>query len=526
MFTRTKRNGKSVSFAEPPWDSDSAPWQDLERELPPDHLARRVVQRMTVFDLAPLYATYQGRGSKPYRPDLLLRIALIEIQRGRHSPTQWFVDTLENKALQWAGFGIRPSRSCWHSFFQRVAPLLLTLNSQVLEKAVEQGQTPAARAALDGTLVAANASRHRLLNQERLDKRLAELDAVLARDTEDQAGRIPAVPPADPVGAAAEVTAPVPGWMARTTPGRQAQKQRYQQAREHLQDLLAANAQRNPSRRLPVKKIVVSGSDPQSESGRDKEKVFRPLYNWQLLRDLDSPFVLGYQVFAQISDANTMGPMLERTTDLISKKLEQLLVDAGYVTGADLALCQTAGITLYGPWLENDYSKKKDNYLAKEQFTWLPAHNAYRCPQGQLLTPIGKETRKHVDGRSEVQYRYRCAPLHCRACPVHRQCTSNPDRGRSLRRSEHEELIVAHKARMATPEAKALYKLRRQTVELGFADFKAHRSLRRFWGRGLARAEAQAGFAVLAHNLLELADSPAEPENEELAAVTLTENGG
>jgi hypothetical protein len=167
----------------------------------------------------------------------------------------------------------------------------------------------------------------------------------------------------------------------------------------------------------------------------------------------------------------------------------------------------------------------QDKHLDKQQFTWLPEQNAYRCPQGQLLTPIGKERREHVDGRSEVQYRYRCAPVHCRACSVHGQCTSNPNRGRSLRRSEHEDLIVAHKARMATPEAKALYKLRRQTVELGFADFKVHRALRRFWGRGLARAEAQVGFAVLTHNLLALAGSPAPTKTEPPLAVTLMKNG-
>jgi transposase len=523
MFTRRKRNGKSVSFAEPPWDQDSPHWQDLDRELPVDHLARLVVERMAVFDLAPLLASYQGRGSKPYRPDLLLRIALIEIQRGRHSPTHWFKDTLENKALQWAGFGIRPSRSCWHSFYHRTAPFLLTLNGQVLEKAQEQGQTQAARAALDGTLVAANASRHRLLNQERLDQRLASLDAVMVQDAEVEGE--PVAPSGNATGAATPVTEPQPGWMARTQEGQEAQKERYEKAREHLQELLSANAQRNPAKRLAPKKIVVSGGDPQAPLGRDKEKVFRPLYNVQLLCDLDSPFLLGYQVFAQTSDANTLGPMLERTADLVGKKPEVLLVDAGYVTGADLALCHAAAITLYGPWMENDYSKKADKHLDKQQFAWLPEQNAYRCPQGQLLTPIGKERREHMDGRSEVQYRYRCAPVHCRACPVHPQCTSNPNRGRSLRRSEHEDLIVAHKVRMATPEAKTLYKLRRQTVELGFADFKVHRALRRFWGRGLARAEAQVGFAVLAHNLLALAGSPVRIETEEPVAVTLMKSG-
>jgi transposase len=525
MFTRRKRNGKLVSFAEPPWNHDSLHWQDLDRELPPEHLARLVVERMAVFNLAPLLASYQGRGSKPYRPDLLLRIALIEIQRGRHSPTQWFKDTLENKALQWAGFGIRPSRSCWHSFYHRAGSFLLAWNGQVLEKAQEQGQTQAARAALDGTLVAANASRHQLLNEERLEKRLAGLDAVVTGDIEGEGDAMAMVPLVGATGAAATLREPLPGWMASTKEGRKAQKERYEKAREHLQELLSANAQRNPAKRLAPKKIVISGGDPEAKLGRDKEKVFRPLYNVQLLCDLDSPFLLGYQVFAQTSDANTLGPMLERTADLVGKKPGVLLVDAGYVTGADLALCHAAAITLYGPWMENDYSKKAANHLDKQQFTWLPEQNAYRCPQGQLLTPIGKERREHMDGRSEMQYRYRCAPVHCRACPVHPQCTSNPNRGRSLRRSEHEDLIVAHKDRMATPEAKTLYKLRRQSVELGFADFKVHRALRRFWGRGLARAEAQIGFVVLAHNTLALADSPAPTKKEAPVAVTPMKNG-
>jgi hypothetical protein len=217
--------------------------------------------------------------------------------------------------------------------------------------------------------------------------------------------------------------------------------------------------------------------------------------------------------------------MLECMTDLTGRKPDTMLVDSGYVTGADLGLCATAGVTLYGPWQDNDYSKKKDNHLDKDQFVWLPEENAYQCPQGHRLTPIGKERRFHVDGRSELQYRYRCLPTHCRTCPLREACTSNPERGRSLRRSEYEDLITAHKARMETPEDKQLYKLRRQTVELGFADLKEHRRIRRFWGRGLDRARAQVGFAVLAHNMVALAAPPPPGENDQPVAVSAEENG-
>jgi len=518
MLIRRRRTGKRVVFAAPKWTEDSPEWQALDREISRDHLARIIVEQVRTLELSTLEASYLGTGSRPYRPDLMLRVALIEIQRGRHSPSQWFHDNRENKALQWAGLGIQPSRTCWHRFCDRAAPFLLTWNHQVLDQAQQRGQTTATRMALDGSLVAANSSRHHLLNTERLQKRLGQLQARIAGD-EAKGAAGPASEPAP------EISEPDPGWMAQTPAGRHAQWQRYEKAHEHLDERLAANARRNPAKRQDPKKIVIGAGDPQAVPGRDKEKVFRPLYNVQLVCDLDSPFFFGYDVFAQSSDAGTLGPLLERVTDSTGRKPQTLLVDSGYVTGADLALCAAAGVTLYGPWQENDYSKKKDDHLDKAQFRWLAEENAYECPQGHRLTPIGKERRFYVDGRSDLQYRYRCAPAHCRSCPLRDACTSNPERGRSLRRSEYEDLIIAHKARMETPAAKQLYKLRRQSVELGFADLKEHRQVRRFWGRGLARARVQVGFAVLAHNLVALATSQASRTNDAAVAGTACENG-
>ena len=54
---------------------------------------------------------------------------------------------------------------------------------------------------------------------------------------------------------------------------------------------------------------------------------------------------------------------------------------------------------------------------------------------------------------------------------------------------------------MKTPEAKELYRQRSQCVERSYADQKEHRGLRKFSGRGLLRATAQAGLSILVHNL-------------------------
>ena len=71
-----------------------------------------------------------------------------------------------------------------------------------------------------------------------------------------------------------------------------------------------------------------------------------------------------------------------------------------------------------------------------------------------------------------------------------------------MSRLEHEDSVDALRARMETVEAKELYKQRSQTIELRYADMKAHRRLRRFNHYGPRRTRAQIGAAVLAYNLL------------------------
>ena len=48
-----------------------------------------------------------------------------------------------------------------------------------------------------------------------------------------------------------------------------------------------------------------------------------------------------------------------------------------------------------------------------------------------------------------------------------------------IKRTEGEELLEAQREKMSTEEAKAVYRLRSQTVELGFGDAKGNRRVDR-----------------------------------------------
>ncbi len=485
--TRTRNAG--CRFADPLWDDQSPEWLALGEQLGVDHPVKLIDLAVGQLDLTPLYETYSDVGSQAHRPDLVLRILCYEVQQGRCKPSQWCV-----------------SRTSWYEFRDRAGPVFDELIQQTLQQAITLGMTQVQRAALDGTAIAAHASRRRLTDLPHLEQRMEQVETIVALDERN------------------ESPSQVPAWMAKTPQTRVGQLTRFQKARQQLQRLQEENDQQIPSRRK--KKIVINTADPEAALGLDKEHVFRPLYTVQTVRDLDSSFILGYDVFAQATDADTLQPMMGRVTHLTGRRLEAVLVDCGYVTGwavlvdcgyvtgCDLAVSEELQICLYGPWKENDYSPAKDHsQFSKDQFTWLPESDTYRCPADQILTRIGTETRLRSGGRSEVSIRYAGPVECCQACSLRAQCTTSQKAGRSLRRSEYEDLIDAHRARMATDEAKQLYRLRGRSIEIVFADFKEHRNLRRFSGRGLQRARGEVAGLVLCHNLLLLLKSRQAREN-------------
>jgi transposase len=477
-------------FAEPPWTRQGDESLRLEERLPADHLARRIERAVEQLDLTSLVESYAGVGKRALRPDLMVKIVMYEMHSQRLSPAQWARDVKENEPLRWLARGLEPSRTRLYEFRDRIASYVDDWNGQVLERAVEEGMTSASRGALDGSSVAAAASRRQLANRERLAGRSDLVQAVLTgRLIEDRK----------------------PQWLASTPLGLVRQKRTYQRAGIVLQKRLEQNRRRRSSKRKPEDKVLVSLTDPEAALGRDKLDVFRPLFNVQLLRDLDSPLVLAYETFAVTHDAGLVSPMLERMTDLVGRKPEQLLADSGYVSLRDLETCAGAEVTLFAPWQENDYSQEQGKKIASNQFTqipktdfsWLEEEQTFICPQGHRLEFRTTKKESRLDYEVTL-HMYSCPGEYCSACPRQGECTRNPKKGRTVSRLENETLLDQLRERMHTPEAKALYKLRSQTVELVYADLKEHRGLRRFRSRGLRRAKTQVALAVLAHNILAL----------------------
>ncbi len=458
----------------------------------------RVIQQAVddgVFDVESVFEVYSGRGSAPLPPDLLLKLVLYEHCMGRTKPIQWHRDLESNIKVQWLTFGMRVPPVTLYRFRDRVGPLVKGWHQQILERAVAEGLVDGRQASIDGTAVAANASRRKLGNMQQVEDRLEQLERAMA------------APETTSANTTSQESKP-PGWMAKTDTGKLDQHARYTKAKDRLADLHAENAKRRSDKRKPEEKIVVSLTDPESVFGLDKEKVYRPLYNVQTVSDLSTDFVLTYEVFAQHSDSGTLQPLMNEISES-GIQVDDLLADAGYPVGEDLAFCEASGITLYAPWQENSLTASqkasKEPRIEKDDFQWDADRELYICPEGKELAYSTRKARQRANGETIQFDVYQASPSNCLACPLQTRCTTAPQSGRTVRRDPYQEEIDRLKARMKTDEAKSLYKQRGQTIERVFADFKEHRQLRRFRGRGLSRARTQMGLTVLGHNLRILA---------------------
>src|SRR5262249_52626596 len=151
-------------------------------------------------------------GSKAYPPELMLQIALDETLEGHLSPSAWARHLHEHIPLQWLALGIGPSRTALDNFRDRLGHVIEALLADLIAIGQREGFVQGQQGVLEGTTVPAQASRHGLLNQSRLDARLVALKGAVAGD------------------AAGQGVTERPGWMATTAPGRRGQLQRYLEA--------------------------------------------------------------------------------------------------------------------------------------------------------------------------------------------------------------------------------------------------------------------------------------------------------
>src|SRR5205823_10683575 len=149
--------------------------------LPPDHLARFVVDSVALLDLSALYAHYGTRGGEPYAPEVLLGLLLYAKATGIFISRKIERATYEAVPFRFIAGNLHPDHDTLAAFRRTFLPELKDLFVQVLLLAQEAGVLKLGTISLDGTKIHADASKHHAVSY----KRLLEVEAKLRSEVEE-----------------------------------------------------------------------------------------------------------------------------------------------------------------------------------------------------------------------------------------------------------------------------------------------------------------------------------------------------
>ena len=144
--------------------------------LSEDHLAYFILDVMKELDLGSIFAHYERetRGQPPHHPRMMVALLLYGYSVGVASSRKLEKKTYEDLAFRVLTGGQQPDHVRISEFRRIHAEALAGLFTQVLALCQKAGLVQLGHVALDGTKVKANASKHKAMSYERMQKREEE----------------------------------------------------------------------------------------------------------------------------------------------------------------------------------------------------------------------------------------------------------------------------------------------------------------------------------------------------------------
>jgi transposase len=167
----------------------------LDDCLPPDHLARFVADVITHLDFAPVYARYGPRGGAAYAPELLFGLLVYGYATGVFSSRKLERATHESAPFRFLAGNQHPDHDTLATFRKTFLPDVKALFVQVLLLAQAAGVLKLGNISLDGTKIHADASKSKAVSYQRLvelEAHLhAEVDALFVLAEQADRGAVP-----------------------------------------------------------------------------------------------------------------------------------------------------------------------------------------------------------------------------------------------------------------------------------------------------------------------------------------------
>jgi len=140
----------------------------LRDVLPPDHLARFIVDVVVQLDLSEIYQQYSEQGAPPYAPEVLLGLLFYGYATGVFSSRKIERATYEVIPFRFIGGDMHPDHDTIAYFRQQFLAELKELFVQILLIAQAMGHLQVGNVSLDGSKIHADAAKSKAVSYKRL----------------------------------------------------------------------------------------------------------------------------------------------------------------------------------------------------------------------------------------------------------------------------------------------------------------------------------------------------------------------
>ena len=336
----------------------------LQDWLPEGHLARFVVEMVEQLDLRSLKASYAGRGSQPYNPEMLVALLFYGYATGVFSSRKLERNTYDSVAFRFVAANSHPDHDTIANFRRRFLPELNKLFVQILLIAQQMQVLKLGSVSLDGSKVKANASKHKALSYGHACKLEAQIKAEVAEllkkaEAADRAGipdgmNIPEELARREKRLAAIATAKAE--IEKRAAERHAREQAAYEKKvakrakkEQATGKKAKGKEPKPPEPGPTAKDQVNLTDEESRIMPTSGGGFEQTYNAQAGVDTESKLIVTVHITQQPNDKQELVPTLNNLTALPEElgTATELIADNGYLSETNVAACEKNGITPY-----------------------------------------------------------------------------------------------------------------------------------------------------------------------------------
>jgi len=434
---------------------------DLREWVPEDHIVHLILDAVEQIPTAHFRVNDRGTGSPQYPPCMMLALLIYCYATGRFGSRGIEAATHSDVAVRYLCANLHPDHSSICEFRVANEAAFRAAFVSVLQLARELRLTRVGTVSVDGTKIQANASKHAAVSYQRagemiavlelevqeLVARAAQADAQEARETLDLPAEL--ARREKRVAALQQARQVIEARAKELAAAQQAEYQAKQARREAQREAgqKPRGAEPVPPSETPDPKAQYNFTDPESRIMKAGNGAhFEQAYNAQAAVD-EQMLIIGERVSTAPNDKEQLAPTVAVISPVVALEVKAILIDSGFYSEAAVRSVEQTpaggptGITVYAAVEKHSHHKTVADLL----------------PQPEPAVPGPEASAKEV---------------------------------------------MAH--RLKTAAGKALYKLRKQTVEPVFGIIKEVMGFRRFLLRGRAKVGREWTLVCVSYNLKRL----------------------